>query len=96
MQEMQVALGITFPTLKKRLEELGIHQELKVCWKKKRFTMLVGLIEKYYKQASNTAELSTLIGAECQIGPQVIRRVLRKMGREVQVYSQMAKNKQLK
>lgn len=89
MKELQVLLGISFPTLKFILEEYNIHQELLTYWKEYTYSAKLNLILKYHTEVTKVDELSKIIG----ISPQVIRRVIKNNNIGTQVYSRMALNR---
>lgn len=93
MGEMAQALSISFPTLKRQLEEYSIHVQLKNYWNTKKKERIMQLIEKYSTQAINTEHLSELLSEEENIGPQVIRRIIKQHGKQDEIYQRMNSNK---
>jgi group I intron endonuclease len=93
MQELQEALGITFPTLKRRLDEYNLSKELIGYWKKGRAEYIMDLVEKYHIYATNTEHLVKLLAQEFKVSAQTLRKVIKQFGHQERVYFRMNINK---
>jgi group I intron endonuclease len=93
MGEMAQVLCVSFPTLKRQLQEYSIHIELKEYWGNKKKERIMQLIEKYSTHAINTEHLSELISKEELIGIQVLRKIIKQYGKQAEIYQRMNSNK---
>lgn len=89
MKDLQILLGISFPTLKLILEEYNIHQDILTYWKQHPHSIKLRMILEHYTKVNKVEELSNIIG----VGPQTVRRIIKNNKLEDQVYGQMALNR---
>jgi group I intron endonuclease len=93
VEELQAVLSVSFPTLKRRMVEYGLHDELKKYWKQKKIQNMLELIDVYSYSATNAEHLAELISGEKPVGVQVVRRIIKQYNKQDEIYVRMSNNK---
>lgn len=93
LKEMKSKLGITFPTLKRRLDANGISDELNRFWEIQHYEVIYSHILPFCSVAKNVKEVALLVKDRYNVSPGTIRKTLKYLGKDVEVYEQFSINR---
>lgn len=95
MEDLQRLLFITFPTLKRRLDTVGIGEELKQFWKVRHYQDIYDKVQPFFVFAKNVKELTQMLEKTYPVSPGTLRKVFKHLGKDVEIYEQLSSNRKL-